>query len=474
MTHNLLTEEFNQGQYANHLARANDSREILATTDIVNDRGVLLLRAGKRVSREAAAQLVRHKLLRPLEEQIGVDGALTDQGLLAALHAALKDYPDLCDLYASAGRDEQLAVYARACRNYPLILQKLTILSDVLPDVFHKSLICSWLAAQIALEMGLPAGECEAAFLAGLTRDLGMLHIDPAKVCGSDWVDAAGWRTIQAHTVAGSFILDGIPNPNRLAVRAVLEHHERCDGSGYPRGLVGASIHPVSLVVGLADGLQAIRTGLFKRLGFSLGDCRTYLRMNQGLFSADVCSAVIRLLDAAQLQVTQLTPAGGTKAYAEDVRAKNRHLGEIVEPLARLRDWTVQAVCSLDPQAALCRVPERVCKLFDSSGLFRPEIEAWLRDVSDDACATEVHDLDNIALMQAELIWQLRDVLRCLQTEVDTRTKVSSSTDLSILEAAEAVARCLGSVGVEEAKVVHAGLLLRLRAGATPAERPAA
>lgn len=473
MTQSLLSDEFSQGQYANHLARANDSREIVATSDIVNDRGVLLLRAGKRLSREAAAQLIRHKLLRPLEEQIGVDGALSEQGLLEATREALGRYPDLMRLDACTGRGAELEAYTRSCCRYPLILQKLTILSDVLPDVFHKSLVCSWLSAQIGLELGLSPAECEAAFLAGLTRDLGMLHIDPAKVCASDWVDAAGWRTIQAHTVAASLILGGVSSPNNLAVRAVLEHHERCDGSGYPRGLAGGAIHKVSLVVGLADGLQAIRTGLFKRLGFGLGDARTYLRMNQGLFSTDVCSAVVRLLDRAGLQVTTHQPPAGAQAYAAELRAKNAPLSAIVEPLARLREWTTASVCFLDAQSALCRVPERVCKLFDSSGLFRAEIDAWLADVSDGASTAEVQDLDNVALMQAELIWQLRDVLRCLQTEVETRTKVSSSTDRSILESAEAVARCLSQVGVEEAKVVHAGLLLRLGAAMPTADQAA-
>ena len=69
---------------------------------------------------------------------------------------------------------------------------------------------------------------------------------------------------IQKHTLLGYSFMTKSEMPNIYALPS-LEHHERLDGSGYPRGLKGEDIHPNSIIISLADVFTSqIRTRSFK------------------------------------------------------------------------------------------------------------------------------------------------------------------------------------------------------------------
>lgn len=60
-------------------------------------------------------------------------------------------------------------------------------------------------------------------------------------------------KDIQKHPEAGAKLLAGLPEVPEEVVRTVAEHHERDDGSGYPKGLKEEKIHLFGRIVGLAD-----------------------------------------------------------------------------------------------------------------------------------------------------------------------------------------------------------------------------
>lgn len=63
---------------------------------------------------------------------------------------------------------------------------------------------------------------------------------------------------MQAHTEIGFQILKEEPNIPLLAAHCALQHHERIDGSGYPRGLTGPQIHEYAKWLGVADSYDAM------------------------------------------------------------------------------------------------------------------------------------------------------------------------------------------------------------------------
>lgn len=98
----------------------------------------------------------------------------------------------------------------------------------------------------------------EYAGLAGLLHDLGKLRIDPEILNKPGPLTPEEYEIIKTHTTIGNELLQeegGIPDP---VVQAVLYHHERPDGQGYPHGLSSADIPPLARLVGIVDAYDAI------------------------------------------------------------------------------------------------------------------------------------------------------------------------------------------------------------------------
>ena len=113
------------------------------------------------------------------------------------------------------------------------------------------------LAAAIAREMGLAEDRVHGLHLAGVVHDLGKVHI-PAEILSKPArLSRLEFELIKAHAEAGYDILKGIDFPWPIA-QIVLQHHERLDGSGYPRGIKGGEILLETKILTVADVVEAM------------------------------------------------------------------------------------------------------------------------------------------------------------------------------------------------------------------------
>jgi putative nucleotidyltransferase with HDIG domain len=112
-------------------------------------------------------------------------------------------------------------------------------------------------AAAIGRSMGFEESRINGLRIAGYLHDVGKIAI-PAEILTKPGRLRAIERTlIQAHAEIGFDILSGIDFPWEIA-EMVHQHHERLDGSGYPRGLRGDQILLEARILAVADVAEAM------------------------------------------------------------------------------------------------------------------------------------------------------------------------------------------------------------------------
>ncbi|HET9848595.1 MAG TPA: HD-GYP domain-containing protein [Candidatus Dormibacteraeota bacterium] len=108
------------------------------------------------------------------------------------------------------------------------------------------------LAVQIGRAMDLPNDRLRTLARAGLLHDVGKIGIPDSILSKPGALDPAEWVIIKRHPEMGQAILARVERLRREA-EIVVAHHERMDGSGYPRGLRGEQIPLESRILAVAD-----------------------------------------------------------------------------------------------------------------------------------------------------------------------------------------------------------------------------
>ena len=114
-------------------------------------------------------------------------------------------------------------------------------------------------AVGLAQKLGLSTNKQEDLRVGALLHDIGKVVIPDHILLKSGPLTEEERYTIRKHTEAGHRILAGVPGLEGAA-QIVLEHHERYDGWGYPRGLRGEEICPGARIFAVADTYDALTT----------------------------------------------------------------------------------------------------------------------------------------------------------------------------------------------------------------------
>jgi putative two-component system response regulator len=114
-------------------------------------------------------------------------------------------------------------------------------------------------AAVIAGKMGLGEETIERILYAAPMHDIGKIGIPDDIILKPGKLNEAEWRVMKQHTIIGSYILAASDaEVIKLGRDIALTHHEKWDGSGYPRGLKGTEIPVTGRIAGIADVFDAL------------------------------------------------------------------------------------------------------------------------------------------------------------------------------------------------------------------------
>ncbi len=252
------TPMHNVDYYTRHLMNVNKYNRVFIKENIFDSGGILLLKKGTDFDLGVAEKILQARLLKPIDECIDIVSPLNGITIYKRINSIIKSYPFLERMHHFANINMVLKQQCVALERYPLLIQKLTVQQLQQPDEFDNAVLCAWFCLGIGKQLHLTTKQIHNVFLAALVHDIGMLHINPLILTCDGELMAAEWKTVQSHVNHGKKILDRIPGLAPTVARAVLEHHERCDGTGYPAGKIGDELCVEGRIVRMCDAIMAI------------------------------------------------------------------------------------------------------------------------------------------------------------------------------------------------------------------------
>jgi PAS domain S-box-containing protein len=161
------------------------------------------------------------------------------------------------------------------------------------------------LACAIAAEMGLPPDKIDGLRMAGAIHDIGKLSI-PAEILSKPTkLTNLEFSLIKEHSQSGYDMLKHVESPWPLA-QIVYQHHERMNGTGYPRNLKGDGIIIEARIMAVADVVEAMASHRPYRAGLGVDAALEEIKKNKGiLYDHAVADACIRLFEEKGYQFPQ-------------------------------------------------------------------------------------------------------------------------------------------------------------------------
>jgi len=123
-------------------------------------------------------------------------------------------------------------------------------------ELLHSQRV-SEICGAIASEMDFDENEIHQIKMAGLMHDIGKTGIDEEILKKTQKLDEGERKLFERHSEIGYRILSSVNEYSEIA-RYVLEHHERWDGNGYPKGLTGEQISLQARILRVADAYDAL------------------------------------------------------------------------------------------------------------------------------------------------------------------------------------------------------------------------
>ena len=157
------------------------------------------------------------------------------------------------------------------------------------------------IASFLATRIGFDSDQVSLLRAAAPMHDVGKIGVPAEILCKPGPLTAEEREAMERHTVVGHRIFAHFESElSRTAASIALTHHERFDGSGYPRGLEGDEIPIEGRITAVADVFDALLTDRSYRPAFSMEDAIAVMRDGAGTqFDPEIVDALLDNLEAA-------------------------------------------------------------------------------------------------------------------------------------------------------------------------------
>lgn len=307
--HNDVLEAADQNpHYVRSVTEAGEKQEVVAHEDIYAANGMKLLAKGARVDRSKWERLTEHKLAAPLDMLLVASNAI-DQNALSTEIDNMQAADTLLSRLANRSGDPLGIKFTLGLLTLPHAISfRLTVMNADRNELFLHSLRTAFIAHFIGTQLKLTETKKVDLMMSCLCHDLGEMHTDPALLASERRIDGGERRFIHVHPITGYVILQELKVESPDVLQAVLQHHERLDGSGYPYGLGEERIGLLPRIIAVAETLEVVTRR------FDLARLDVILRLNQRRLDPVVVGALRELLQS-DLHATEHASPESNAAY---------------------------------------------------------------------------------------------------------------------------------------------------------------
>lgn len=169
------------------------------------------------------------------------------------------------------------------------------------PNDFHyidfHPVQCAFLSVLVARRAGFTDDECFSLAVASVLANVGMRHTQDRLSEQTETLKAEQKNIIRQHPVKAAEMLRAVNYDNESVLNIILEHHERCDGSGYPQGFKRDNICRGALVLAVVDSYSAMVSSGNYHEPYSIKETLQNFFMDKGkLYEAQFSLLLIKVL----------------------------------------------------------------------------------------------------------------------------------------------------------------------------------
>lgn len=393
-------------------------QELVAGNAIYSETGIKLIDKGVRLDSRLYERLIQHRLAAAVDDQLTAKNVVDIRTLQAQVHllSGTTALGRLLQRFMDSKHTMLLDALGRM-KWPPRASFKLTVMRHQLPDLYEHSILMMMCAVCLAVREKMSLDDCAELAAAALLHDVGMLFMPP------NWRDldyklsAQERKQLAAHSITSMLVVRSANAYSVRAEEAVLQHHERADGSGYPSNAKGNEISKWGHILMLAEVVSAFFS---KFTDIPAQRLSLMLRMNYNRFDEALVQHVFELLALESEQ----RPDASSHTGAE-VRQVIAMLGATMQHWLACKRQLPEKWQILPHARACAYVDSRMQALEKSlaeSGSHPRQQADWLAMFEEDPSS-----MAELVLINKEALWQVES---CIQTCVRRWPQVLQSADL--------------------------------------------
>ncbi len=266
---------------------------------VCNDNGAVLMRQGGEITENLLNRLAKQNYVGLyIEDEIskGIEiEDVVDESLRLQASDALKEClkkkldfgrlsPIISNIIDSVISNRDKLIQVNHLQNYNEYL-------------YAHSVNVAILSIRIGLEFGLNMEKLSQLAMAGILHDIGKNMVSPEIVNKVGKLTPEEFLEMKKHPIFSYEMTKDSPRIASVSRVAILDHHERRDGSGYPRALSGDNISLFGKILGVTDTYDAMTTDRVYRGAYSVADVTEFFMANSNvLFDFDLIKAFTRCI----------------------------------------------------------------------------------------------------------------------------------------------------------------------------------